>query len=84
MQLCSPAEYIVYKLKEMGLVSEQLIMNVLEGFKNQDVDHSGTLTANIYQTLNESNKISDVFSSIADILSTSFKDPILVQHRSRI
>ncbi|GJV38097.1 two-pore potassium channel 1-like protein [Tanacetum coccineum] len=42
----SPAEYIVYKLKEMGLVSEQLIMNVLEGFKDQDVDHSGTLTAN--------------------------------------
>ncbi|GKB50016.1 two-pore potassium channel 1-like protein [Tanacetum coccineum] len=42
----SPAEYIVYKLIEMGLVSEQLIMNVLEGFKDQDVDHSGTLTAN--------------------------------------
>ncbi|CAH1448200.1 unnamed protein product [Lactuca virosa] len=42
----SPAEYVVYKLKEMGLVSEQLIMNVMEGFNDLDVDHSGTLTVN--------------------------------------
>nr|XP_043618333.1 two-pore potassium channel 1-like [Erigeron canadensis] len=42
----SPAEYVVYKLKEMGLVSDQLIMNVMEGFKNLDVDQSGTLTRN--------------------------------------
>ncbi|MFS7973719.1 putative EF-hand domain, Two pore domain potassium channel, EF-hand domain pair [Helianthus anomalus] len=42
----SPAEYVVFKLKEMGLVNEQLIMNVMEGFKTLDVDNSGTLTAN--------------------------------------
>ncbi|XP_071713270.1 two-pore potassium channel 1-like [Rutidosis leptorrhynchoides] len=42
----SPAEYVVYKLKEMGLVSDQLIMNVIEEFKTLDVDNSGTLTSN--------------------------------------
>ncbi|KAL4562956.1 hypothetical protein LXL04_026987 [Taraxacum kok-saghyz] len=42
----SPAEYVVYKLKEMGLVSEQLITNVMEGFEDLDLDHSGTLTVN--------------------------------------
>ncbi|KAL8231264.1 hypothetical protein R6Q57_001042 [Mikania cordata] len=42
----SPAEYVVFKLKEMGLVNDQLIMNVMEGFKDLDVDNSGTLTAN--------------------------------------
>lgn len=42
----SPAEYVVYKLKEMGLVSDQLIVSVMEGFKNLDLDNSGTLTAN--------------------------------------
>ncbi|KAI3785111.1 hypothetical protein L1987_44223 [Smallanthus sonchifolius] len=47
----SPAEYVVFKLKEMGLVNEQLIMNVMEGFKNLDVDNSGTLTANDLSSL---------------------------------
>nr|GEU74006.1 two-pore potassium channel 1-like [Tanacetum cinerariifolium] len=46
----SPAEYVVYKLKEMGLVSDQLIMSVMEGFKNLDLDNSGTLTANDLST----------------------------------
>ncbi|KAK9067024.1 hypothetical protein SSX86_014348 [Deinandra increscens subsp. villosa] len=49
----SPAEYVVFKLKEMGLVNEQLIMNVMEGFKTLDVDHSGTLTANDLSNLNK-------------------------------
>ena len=42
---CSPAEYVVYKVKEMGLVSEQVIMNVMEEFNNLDVHHKGKLTA---------------------------------------
>ncbi|KAJ9566391.1 hypothetical protein OSB04_002357 [Centaurea solstitialis] len=42
----SSAEYVVYKLKEMGLVSEQVIMNVMEEFNNVDVHHKGKLTAN--------------------------------------
>ncbi|KAL4562528.1 hypothetical protein LXL04_034735 [Taraxacum kok-saghyz] len=40
----SAAEYIVYKLREMGKVSNEDIAIVVEGFKNLDVDHSGTLT----------------------------------------
>ncbi|KAI8008637.1 Transport inhibitor response 1-like protein [Camellia lanceoleosa] len=42
---CSAAEFIVYKLKEMGTISEEDISVVMEGFKNLDVDQSGTLTA---------------------------------------
>ncbi|KAK1433115.1 hypothetical protein QVD17_10021 [Tagetes erecta] len=49
----SPAEYVVFKLKEMGLVNEQLIMNVMEGFKTLDVDNSGTLTANDLSNLSK-------------------------------
>lgn len=46
LALCfhSAAEYIVYKLREMGKVSNEDIAIVVEGFKNLDVDHSGTLT----------------------------------------
>lgn len=36
----------MYKLREMGRVSDQDIAMVTEGFKNLDVDHSGTLTVN--------------------------------------
>ncbi|KAI7739038.1 hypothetical protein M8C21_021907 [Ambrosia artemisiifolia] len=49
----SPAEYVVFKLKEMGLVNEQLIMSVMEGFKTLDVDNSGTLTASDLSNLNK-------------------------------
>ncbi|XP_076915249.1 two pore potassium channel a-like [Bidens hawaiensis] len=45
-KVVSAAEYIVYKLREMGKVSNADIASVLEGFKNLDVDHSGTLTVN--------------------------------------
>lgn len=51
--LCSPAEYVVYKLKEMGLVNDQLIMSVMEGFKTLDVDNSGTLTSNDLSSLSK-------------------------------
>lgn len=45
-KVVSAAEYIVYKLREMGKVSDEDIAIVVEGFKNLDVDHSGTLTVN--------------------------------------
>ncbi|KAK1426546.1 hypothetical protein QVD17_15221 [Tagetes erecta] len=45
-KVVSAAEYIVYKLREMGKVSNEDIAVVVEGFKNLDVDHSGTLTVN--------------------------------------
>ncbi|XP_057463888.1 two-pore potassium channel 1-like [Actinidia eriantha] len=44
-KVVSVAEFIVYKLKEMGKISDEDISVVMEGFKNLDVDHSGTLTA---------------------------------------
>ncbi|KAK9068928.1 hypothetical protein SSX86_013044 [Deinandra increscens subsp. villosa] len=45
-KVVSAAEYIVYKLREMGKVSNEDIAVVVEGFKNLDVDCSGTLTVN--------------------------------------
>ncbi|KAL0443047.1 UNVERIFIED_CONTAM: Two-pore potassium channel 1 [Sesamum latifolium] len=38
------AEFVVYKLKEMGKISEEDIRMVMEWFKILDVDQSGTLT----------------------------------------
>ncbi|KAF7151712.1 hypothetical protein RHSIM_Rhsim02G0090800 [Rhododendron simsii] len=43
-KVVSVSEFIVYKLKEMGKITEEDISVVMEGFKNLDVDHSGTLT----------------------------------------
>lgn len=42
--LSSAAEFIVYKLKEMGKISDEDVMAVMKGFKMLDVDLSGTLT----------------------------------------
>lgn len=43
--LChSAAEFIVYKLKEMGKISQEDILLLMERFKDLDVDGSGTLT----------------------------------------
>ncbi|BBH00640.1 Outward rectifying potassium channel protein [Prunus dulcis] len=39
------AEFIVYKLKEMGKICQEDISLVMETFKKLDIDHSGTLTA---------------------------------------
>ncbi|KAL6281879.1 hypothetical protein ACE6H2_012808 [Prunus campanulata] len=39
------AEFIVYKLKEMGKIRQEDISLVMETFKKLDIDHSGTLTA---------------------------------------
>ncbi|XP_057765077.1 two-pore potassium channel 1 [Salvia miltiorrhiza] len=40
----SAAEFVVYKLKEMGKICEEDVAMVMEWFKILDVDHSGTLT----------------------------------------
>ncbi|GAV68803.1 Ion_trans_2 domain-containing protein [Cephalotus follicularis] len=39
------AEFIVYKLKELGKINEQDIALVLEEFEYLDADHSGTISA---------------------------------------
>ena len=42
---CSGAEFIVYKLKELGKISEEDIALVMEEFEDLDVDHSGKISA---------------------------------------
>ncbi|XWS12957.1 hypothetical protein CRYUN_Cryun37aG0134400 [Craigia yunnanensis] len=44
-EVVSAAEFILYKLKEMGKVCQEDILLLIERFKTLDVDHSGTLTA---------------------------------------
>jgi potassium channel subfamily K len=39
------AEFVVYKLKEMGKISEEDIALVMKEFEDLDVDQSGTLSA---------------------------------------
>ncbi|KAK1315863.1 Two-pore potassium channel 1 [Acorus calamus] len=38
------AEFVIYKLKEMGKISQEDITLVMEEFENLDVDQSGTLS----------------------------------------
>jgi potassium channel subfamily K len=38
------AEFVVYKLKEMGKISEEDIALVMKEFEDLDVDQSGTLS----------------------------------------
>ncbi|KAK1272527.1 Two pore potassium channel a [Acorus gramineus] len=38
------ADFVIYKLKEMGKISQEDITIVMEEFENLDVDHSGTLS----------------------------------------
>lgn len=38
------AEFIIYKLKEMGKINPEDIALLLEEFENLDVDQSGTLS----------------------------------------
>ena len=38
------AEFIVYKLKEMGKIDEKDISGIMEEFEQLDYDESGTLT----------------------------------------
>lgn len=39
------AEFIIYKLKEMGKISQEDIAVVMEEFEDLDVDHSGAISA---------------------------------------
>jgi potassium channel subfamily K len=41
----SMAEFIIYKLKEMGKISQEDISLIMEEFEDLDVDQSGTLSA---------------------------------------
>ncbi|KAF8031812.1 hypothetical protein BT93_D0891 [Corymbia citriodora subsp. variegata] len=43
-KVVSAAEFVVYKLQEMGKISQEDGTAILERFQNLDVDHSGTLT----------------------------------------
>ncbi|EEF39493.1 Calcium-activated outward-rectifying potassium channel, putative [Ricinus communis] len=43
-KVVTPAEFILYTLKEMGKIEPEDILLVMERFKKLDVDHSGTLT----------------------------------------
>ncbi|KAJ8755024.1 hypothetical protein K2173_015536 [Erythroxylum novogranatense] len=40
-----PAEFVIYKLKEMGKISQEDISLVMEEFDELDVDQSGTISA---------------------------------------
>ena len=42
--MCSAAEFVVYKLKELGKISQEDISSFLEEFDKLDVDQSGTLS----------------------------------------
>ncbi|XVE87640.1 hypothetical protein DITRI_Ditri19aG0004000 [Diplodiscus trichospermus] len=44
-EVVSAAEFILYKLKEMGKICQEDILLLMERFKTLDVDQSGTLTA---------------------------------------
>ncbi|XP_048140913.1 two-pore potassium channel 1-like isoform X1 [Rhodamnia argentea] len=44
-KVLSAAEFVVYKLQEMGKISKEDVTAILERFQNLDVDHSGTLTS---------------------------------------
>ena len=39
------AEFVIYKLKEMGKISQEDIALVMKEFEDLDADESGTLTA---------------------------------------
>ncbi|KAG4143009.1 hypothetical protein ERO13_D06G162500v2 [Gossypium hirsutum] len=43
-EVVSAAEFILYKLKEMGKIYQDDVLLLMERFKDLDVDHSGTLT----------------------------------------
>ncbi|CAI9088233.1 OLC1v1022512C1 [Oldenlandia corymbosa var. corymbosa] len=43
--LVGAAEFVIYKLKEMGKITEEDILPLMDQFENLDVDQSGTLSA---------------------------------------
>ncbi|KAL3742311.1 hypothetical protein ACJRO7_017744 [Eucalyptus globulus] len=46
----SAAEFVVYKIQEMGKISREDVTAILERFRNLDVDHSGTLTTSDFSS----------------------------------
>ncbi|KAL6197731.1 hypothetical protein ACLB2K_033336 [Fragaria x ananassa] len=44
-KVVSASEFVIYKLKEMGKISQEDVSLIMETFKKLDIDHSGTLTA---------------------------------------
>lgn len=42
--LCSKSEYVIYKLKEMGKVTEKDIMQISEKFDRLDTGNCGKIT----------------------------------------
>ncbi|KAK9267388.1 hypothetical protein L1049_009813 [Liquidambar formosana] len=44
-KVVSAAEFIIFKLKEMGKISQEDVSVLMERFKTLDADQSGTLTA---------------------------------------
>ncbi|KAL2467076.1 Two-pore potassium channel 1 [Abeliophyllum distichum] len=54
-EVVSAAEFVVFKLKEMGKIGEADIAMVMEEFKSLDVDQSGTLTKADLVNLDSSN-----------------------------
>uniref|UniRef100_A0A166H0N8 EF-hand domain-containing protein n=3 Tax=Daucus carota subsp. sativus TaxID=79200 RepID=A0A166H0N8_DAUCS len=44
-KVVSVAEFVVFKLKEMGKISKEDVAMAMKHFRNHDIDHSGTLTA---------------------------------------
>ncbi|KAF3451869.1 hypothetical protein FNV43_RR07965 [Rhamnella rubrinervis] len=48
-KVVSSSEFVLYKLKEMGKISQGDISAVIEAFKQLDIDQSGTLTASDLQ-----------------------------------
>ncbi|KAF5797584.1 putative EF-Hand 1, calcium-binding, Two pore domain potassium channel, plant [Helianthus annuus] len=45
MTVLSAAEFILYKLKEMGKISQEDMTPIMEEFERLDFDKTGTLTA---------------------------------------
>lgn len=44
LDIYSAAEFIIYKLKEMGKITQEDIALVMEEFEELDVDQSGTIS----------------------------------------
>lgn len=42
--LCSKSEFVIYKLKEMGKVSEKDIIQIMEKFDRLDAGNCGKIT----------------------------------------
>lgn len=44
IRFISAAEFVIYKLKEMGKINQEDVSPILETFKKFDIDQSGSLT----------------------------------------